>query len=69
MYLTMLDKISQNLAHQEAIPIKELKSHRIVRPFYNRFNEEININHTLLRFSQASYMTRKALDYTGGVPK
>ena len=55
-YLTL---ISQNLAHLEGNSHKKLKSLRIFRPFYNRFYEEININHTLLRFSQTSYMTKK----------
>ena len=32
------------------------KSHRIFRPSYNTFYEEININHTLLFLSQASYI-------------
>ena len=51
--------ISQNLAHLEGNSHKNFKSHRIFRPFYNRFYEEININHTLLWFSQASYMKNK----------
>ena len=41
---------SQNLAHLEA------KSHRIFRPFYIKYCEEININHTLLCLSKASYI-------------
>ena len=53
-YLTLWDKISQNLAHLEAISHKFIKSHRIFRPSYNTFNEEININHILSFLSQAS---------------
>ena len=45
------------------IPIRFFKSHRIFRPSYNTFYEEININHTLLYFSQASYIQMKAFDY------
>ena len=55
-YLTLWDKISQNLAHLEANSHKVIKSHRIFRPSYNTFYEEININHTLLFSSQASYI-------------
>ena len=58
-YLTLWDKISQNLAHLEGNSHKKIKSHRIFRPFCNRFYEEINIQHTLLWFSQASYMKEK----------
>ena len=39
---------------------KEFKSHRIFRPFYNRFYVKININHALFWFSQGSYMQKKA---------
>ena len=53
-YLTLWDKISQNWAHLEGNSPKTFKSQRIFRPFYSRFYEEININHTMLRFSQAS---------------
>ena len=55
-YLTLWDKISQNLTHLEANSHKIFKSHRIFRPSYNTFYEEININHTLLCLSQASYI-------------
>ena len=65
-YLTLWDKISQNLAHLEGNSHKKLKSHRIFRQFYNRFYEEININHTLLWFSEVYYMKRKTLDNIGG---
>ena len=58
-YLTLWDKISQNLAHLEDNSHKKSKSHRIFRPFYNRFYEKININHALLRFSQASLIEKK----------
>ena len=43
-----LNKISQNLAHLEANSHKIIKSHRIFRPSYNTFYEEININHTVV---------------------
>ena len=39
------------------VPIKFFKSHRIFRPCYNTFFEEININNTLLCLSQASYIS------------
>ena len=48
--------ISQNLAHLEANSNNIIKSHRIFRPSYNTFYEEININHSLLFLSQASYI-------------
>ena len=51
-YLTLWDKISQNLAKLEASSHNIIQSHRIFRPSYNTFNEEIN--HTLLFLSQAS---------------
>ena len=63
------DKISQNLAHLEGNSHKKFKSHRIFRPFYNRFYEEININHTLLWFSQAFYMKKKNLRLNWGFKK
>ena len=47
------------------IPIRTFKSHRIFRPSYNIFYEEININHTLLCLSQALTF-KKAFDYFGG---
>ena len=43
----------------KAFPIKNIQFSKIFRPFYNRFYEEININSTLLLFSQASYMKKK----------
>ena len=49
------------LAHLEGNSHKKFKSHRIFSPFYNRFYEEININHSLLWLSQASYMKKKRL--------
>ena len=55
-YLTLWDKISQNLAHLEANSHKIIKPHRIFRPSYNTFYEEINTNHILLFLSQASYI-------------
>ena len=58
-YLTLWDKISQNFADLEGNSHKKFKSHRIFRPFYNKFYEEININDTLSWFSQASYMKKK----------
>ena len=36
-YLTLWDKISQNLAFLEGNSHKKFKSHRIFRPFYNTF--------------------------------
>ena len=47
------------LAPLEGNSHKKFKSHRIFSPFYNRFYEEININHSLLWLSQASYMKKK----------
>ena len=32
----------------KAIPIKKIRSHRLFKPFYNRFYEEINRNRTFL---------------------
>ena len=37
-------------------PIRFFKTHRIFRPSYKIFYEEININHPLLCLSQASYV-------------
>ena len=68
-YLTLWDKISQNLAHLEANSGKIFKSHRIFRPSYNTFYEEINIHHTLLCLSLTSYIILKAFDYFGGASK
>ena len=51
------------------LQISKFKFHKISRTFYNRFYEEININHTLLWFSQASYMRIKTLDYIRGALK
>ena len=51
------NEISQNLAHLEGSSHKN-SILRNSRPFYNRFYE-ININHTLLWFSQASYLKKK----------
>ena len=58
-YLTLWDKISQNLAHLEASSHKIFKSHWIFRPSYNTFYEEINIHHTLLCLLQAFYIIIK----------
>ena len=69
LYLTLWDKISQNMAHLEGDSHKVFKSHIIFRPFYNRFYEEININHILLWFSQASYMNEKYFRLYWGSPK
>ena len=55
-HISHWDKISQNLAHLEANSHKIIKSHRIIRPSYNTFYEEINISHTFLFLSQASYI-------------
>ena len=62
-YLTLWDKISQNLAHLEANSHKIFNSHRIFRPSYNTFYEEMNLHHTLLCLSQTSYIIIKAFDY------
>ena len=55
-YLTLWDKISQNLADLEANSQKIFKSHRIFRPSYNIFYDVINLIHALLCLSQASYI-------------
>ena len=49
-------KSHRNFAHVEANSHKIIKSHRIFRPSYNTFYEEVNINHTYLFLSQASYI-------------
>ena len=49
----------QNLTNLKGNSQKKIQSHRIFRPFYNRFYEEININHTLLWFSQGMAKQRK----------
>ena len=61
-------KSHRNWPIWKAIPIKN-KSHRILTPFHKRFYEEININHTLFWFSQASMKKKKTSDYIGGAPK
>ena len=66
--LTLWDKISQNLAHLEGNSDKELKSHRIFRPFYNRFCEEIKIKHCC-GFHKLLIWKKKTQDYIGGAPK
>ena len=58
-YLSLWNKILQNLTNLEGNSHKKFKSHRIFRPFYNRFYEEIKIKHPRLRFLQASYMKKK----------
>ena len=68
-YLTLWDKISQNLAHLEANSHKIFTSHRIFRPSFNTFCEEINLHHTLLCLSQTSYIIIKAYDYFWGASK
>ena len=55
-YLTLWNKISQNLALLKADSHKIFKSHRIIRPSYNTFYKEIIIKYTLLCLSQASYI-------------
>ena len=59
-YLTLCDKISQNLALLKADSHKIFKSHRIFRPSENTIYKEIIINHTMLCSSQASYIKIKA---------
>ena len=60
--------MSQNLAHLEGNYHKNSNLTEFSDSFYNRFYKEVNINHTLLWFSQASYMKKKILDYIGGAP-
>ena len=38
------------------IPLRFFKCHKIFRPSYNTFYEEINLNHMLLYLSQSSYI-------------
>ena len=57
-YLTLWDKISQNLAQLEGNSHKKFKYHRIFRSIYNGFYEEINIYHTLMWFSQAENLMK-----------
>ena len=52
-----------------AVPIKKFESQNFQTGLEQIFYEEININHTLLWFSQASYMKVKKLDYIGGALK
>ena len=68
-YLTLWDKIAQNLAHLEANSHKIFQSLRIFRPSYNILYKEININHTFLCLLQASYVWIKALYYFLGRSK
>ena len=56
LYLTLWDKISHNLAHLEAIPHNIFQISQNFQTIFNKFYEEININHTLLCLSQASYI-------------
>ena len=46
--------------------IRFFKFHIFFQPSYNIFYEEININHTLLCLSQASYIKANVFDYFGG---
>ena len=59
--LTLWDKISQNLAHLEANSHKIFKSHRIFRPSYSTFFEEVNINHILLSPRKYWLITQEAV--------
>ena len=59
-YLTLWDKISQNLALLKANSHKIFKSHRIFVPSKNTIYKEIIINPILLCLSQISYMKIKA---------
>ena len=54
---------SQNLAHLDRISHKNSNLKEFSDHF--RFYEEININHTLLWFSQASYIKKRHLDFMG----
>ena len=60
-YLTLRDKISQNLALLKVDSHKKFESHRIFISFKNTFYKEIIINHTLLCLSQVSYIKIKAI--------
>ena len=51
------------------IRFSNLKSHRIFKPCYLTFYEEINIHNTLLCLSQISYIIIKAFDYFGRASK
>ena len=69
-YLTLCEIKSHRIwPIWKPIPIRFFKSHRIFRPSYNTFHEEININHTFLCLSQASYISIKAFDYFSGAAK
>ena len=67
-YLTLWDKISQNLADLEANSCKILQISEFSDQFTTRY-KEINIYHTLLCLSQASYIKIKAFGCFGGSPK
>ena len=45
--------ISQNSAYLEGHSHKKFKSHGIFGPLFNRFYEEININHTVMVFTSS----------------
>ena len=56
-YLILWDKISQNLAYLEASSHKIFQiSQNFQTILNNTFYEEINIKHSLLCLSQASYI-------------
>ena len=54
-----INKISQNLAHLDCNSHEKFKSHRIFRPFYNRFYEEINKSHTVVVFTSFLHEKKK----------
>ena len=85
LYCIVTSKGSGQIIHTRHISHCEIKSHRIwpiwravpikiqitefSDHFATDFYEEINIKHTLLWFSQASYMKIKTLDYIWGALK
>ena len=64
-YLTLWDKIWQNFALRECTSHKKIQISQNFQIIYKRFYEEININHTQLWFSQASYMKKDFRLYWG----
>ena len=67
-YLTYEIKSHRIWPIWKASPIKNSNLTNFFRPFYNRFNDEININHALLWSSPASYI-KKDLRLYWGSPK
>ena len=72
LYLTLCDKISQNLALLKVDSPKLFKSHRIFRPSKSTFYKEIITNYKLVCvFFCNKFFTlkQKLFGYFGGVPK